>query len=689
MPVKHTHRSGGFSSSSHGSSSTKAEPSTKAHKTKGSSTSQAPEPRSPGAARNARSHAAAQARQGAEDRVFQLRDRMQQQPARATYHALSASEPRGSKWDNNVEGWQRYCAPFQKNASAAISSKVKALDFAQQSVKDTVQYALKHGTASGVNAGHWSTVPGREDVPIFFRDFNGPKGEKVQLYSYPRVSTPLPSDPATREQTLKNAQWASFDVSGKLAQAYGDEHFLHGNTGTASVLGLPVSGAEGLNPSRDWPDGMLAKDPEIAGAIAARQPVRFQNFENGILVEKGGQVQAFSLDGKRLGTAWPAGTIDGVADSRPPSGAGAGFVGVENGHFVVDGQPFRHVGANMSQLMYENKDRIWDELSRLKDAGVKDVRILLPNSALTKEQVGDKLEQLLNLADAQGMKVTVSLTQFARQEFYTDTDPSNMGGHNNLWNSGDYGGPFELVKGDEKYAEWTYVKDAQGNIQKDENGNPRVNVGHPVLNNQWLKDGYKENYKPFVEYIVDRFKGNKAVMAWEVANETKSYFDPPAYKETKDFYSDMVATIRAKDPNHLVSAGLTNSREFVGTDPAERKKFLAQFDFVSVHQYNGDFMDDIKSDIDTARQLGKPAVLGEFGFYAGGSRTSLPSMDEVRAYVNRAYNELGVDAVMPWAAGAVGGERWWDNEYGPNGLDQFHSILRDANTAMEDWNARN
>lgn len=501
-----------------------------------------------------------------------------------------------------------------------------------------------------------------------------------------------PPAPSTPAQAVKPRP--QFVDGNNLSAAASDPSYLGGRTdpkAPGSPLGARQSGIEALNSKtagNEWPHSYLAKDPEIAATLRNGGEVKFQVHEKGILVElPGGRVQAFGRDPvTRVGAEWPTGRIDAPANV-PPAGQ-PGMVTTANGHFTLDGQPFRHVGANVSQLMYEHPDRVWDELSRLKEAGVKDVRVFLPNSGLSKEEVGNRLQTMLDMAEKQGMKVTVSLTHFARQEFYTGTDGSNMGGHNDLENSGKYGGPFQLVKGDEKYAEWLYKKDASGNILRDENGRPKVEIGHPVLNNEWLRNGYKENYKPFVEYMVDRFKDHKGLQAWEVANETKSYSNPPDYGAVKSFYSDMVATIRAKDKNHLVTAGLTNSREFVGPDENERRRFLAQFDFVSIHQYNRDLPDDIHTDIRLAKELGKPAVLSEFGFFPTDNRPQA-TMPEVRQYVEQAYRDLGVDSVMPWASGYYNNpqEAWWKSQYGDQGMNDFYAVLRDANREMEEWNA--
>jgi len=605
---------------------------------------------------------------------FQALSAPQEQATAASTRRVALAGPQG--WEGRVEDWQKHSNQHRDLAESSLADKRLQPRFEDPRVKQ----ALRAG-GSEVHVGHWSTAPGQQNVPVFFQDFKK-TDHPVQLYSYPQVRKPVPENPAELNAAIRNATWVSFDVSGDIARAYGDTHYLSGNTGTASVLGLPESGAEGLNPTREWPDGWLAKDPQVAEAMKSGQ-VKFQIFEQGILVElPGGKVQAFGKDPvERLGSQWPGGKISGVA-SPPPVGpiTPGGMVGVQGGHFTVNGEPFKHVGANVAQLVYEHPDRIWTELNKLKEAGVKNVRVFLPNSALTPQQVGDNLQTTLDLAQSLGMKVTVSLTHFAKQEFYTTTRPEFLQGSSQAG--------FQVVKGDEGFAdEPVYQRNQDGSVKMGADGKPALAIGHSVLGDDWLQSGYKQNFKPFAEYIVDRFKGHEGVFAWEVANETKSYGTPPDLNAVKGFYADMVATIRAKDPNHLISAGLTNSREFVGTDERERKAFLAQFDFVSIHQYNSDLQGDIDTDIRLAQELGKPIVMGEFGFFKTDSKPQ-PSMADVERYMQDLYNK-GVDAVMPWGAGVDGGERWWDDEYGAGGQGQFHDVLRRANTSTEQWNAAN
>ncbi|MBL8953575.1 MAG: cellulase family glycosylhydrolase [Myxococcaceae bacterium] len=565
-----------------------------------------------------------------------------------------------------VQRWQDYCRPFRRAAERSLANKL-TLPFPPTPLPGgtSVQDVVRTGARSPVYVGGASRFPGSENQPVYFQNFTK-AGNLVQLYAYSR----------------KNGEWVSFDISGDLARAYSSEHFTSGQAGTNSVLGLPSSGRQILNPSdaSDWHVTAFRGTPEVQALLQSNTAFGYQEFEGGVLVELGGgRVQAFRFDGetgafRAMGTPFPEGRIED--GGFPPVTRLPGAVSVQAGHFSLNGQPFRHVGANLSQVLYEKPDRMWQELEAAKNAGVQNVRVFLPNSALSPREVGDRLEVMLSQANALGLKVTVSLSSFARQEFYTETESQFMGGHNGT-SGHDFSGAFAVVKGDERFYDWLHHPDGS------------LALGHPVVQPSFFEGGYVENYKPFVEQIVTRFKDNPAVFSWEVANETKFYGtrtdQRPDYGPVKAFYEDMTATIRRLAPRQMVTAGLTNSREFVGDDVDARREFLRLFDYVSIHQYVDlargvrENQESLDTDVALARELGRPVVLGEFGFHSG-----TPTPQQVDDYLRHAQDVWGVDSVTPWAAGSQSGiaEQWWVGY----GIDRFHQQLRDTAARYQAWN---
>ncbi len=73
---------------------------------------------------------------------------------------------------------------------------------------------------------------------------------------------------------------------------------------------------------------------------------------------------------------------------------------------------------------------------------------------------------------------------------------------------------------------------------------------------------YEVNYKPWVEQVVPALANNPLLLGWQLGNELKARGSPRngissegAYQWYLDFTRDMVDTIRARDPNHLIFMG--------------------------------------------------------------------------------------------------------------------------------------
>ena len=88
----------------------------------------------------------------------------------------------------------------------------------------------------------------------------------------------------------------------------------------------------------------------------------------------------------------------------------------------------------------------------------------------------------------------------------------------------------------------------------------------------WLYDlpNYEVNYKPWVQEIVGTLADSPALLGWQLGNELKARNSPrngitptQAYEWYRAFTADMVDTIRARDRNHLIAAGLQYIAELV------------------------------------------------------------------------------------------------------------------------------
>jgi hypothetical protein len=311
----------------------------------------------------------------------------------------------------------------------------------------------------------------------------------------------------------------------------------------------------------------------------------------------------------------------------------AGFVTIVNGEFQVDGRQFRHVGVNTPGLVYESNAEALVDLDGMRGAGIKQVRVFLPNNQLTPNQVGDRLQWLLDRAWERGIRVTLPLTDY-------------YGGK--IWAGGLGGNARHLVRGDDVY--YTIC------IANCGDPNNRITV----LDQNWFNGGYTANYLPFVRYIVGRFAYHPAVFAWEVANEARN--DP--YSSAKAFYTRMVTEIKALDPNHLVAPGIISTNWLGLTNDADRDAFYrdTRLDYVTIHSGGGNDSHRELLDVPVARRLGKPLVVEETGMNSLCSSIQ-PYMpfdyfDRMKQYYYQLYNnsDKPASAMLLWAV-----------EWGPHG----------------------
>ncbi|WP_163993545.1 hypothetical protein [Pyxidicoccus caerfyrddinensis] len=249
--------------------------------------------------------------------------------------------------DAGARQWQDYCNQFKTNAVTDLNWKKGT------QLPDDAANALMHGgKSSDVFVAGRSNVPGNENVPAFFQDFPSSADRQMQLYTFCR-----PESGQLNPEDSK--QWVCFEVYGDICKAYSDPAFTSDKLGTNSVLGFPDSGREDARRTgAPFLDDPLVKD-------LAQVP--FQKFQNGYLVDLGGKVQAFGLDGKRLGTAWPDGKMDaggvgGPGGPQKPTGPygvhGAGKGDTSFGNETVQLGTADQYGGAINSLVYDGKEFI-------------------------------------------------------------------------------------------------------------------------------------------------------------------------------------------------------------------------------------------------------------------------------------------------------------------------------------------
>ena len=336
----------------------------------------------------------------------------------------------------------------------------------------------------------------------------------------------------------------------------------------------------------------------------------------------------------------PAGTPVPAAPDKPsPLPPAVSFVTTSGGHFAVDGHSFRHVGVNEIDYVYEgnpNTDQ-WNDTYFHRQGGIKQIRVILANTAYNLPDTISHLEEALGAAWSRGIRLTVAFNDF-------------------YW-SGHYGhrgnGGFKAVPGDEHYYDQPCGQYCPGVY---------------VLDAAWFQGGYTVNYKPFVQAVVDHFRGDGRIFAWEIGNELKG----DTVEGSIAFYRDMAQTIKAIDHNHLVSPGIICTTWLGMTSQNQKDRLYQYLDYVTEHHYinhpnAGDLSDD-----QLALAYNKPLVIEEFGAnqhlapYATDHDRILP---DVVDFFDWAYDREPVkqaDAVMVWGVDFSFDRGSGDADHGPS-----------------------
>ena len=352
----------------------------------------------------------------------------------------------------------------------------------------------------------------------------------------------------------------------------------------------------------------------------------------------------------------PAGTPVPAPGDKPAPTPPASFVHASGGHFAVDGQPFRHVGVNEAEFAYEggttNNDQ-WNDTWTLRQGGVKQIRIILANSALDESQVLDKLDNALGVAWSRGIRITVAFTNF-----YYD----NHWGH-------DANGGYTAVPGDAPAMNHPgYYTDTCCN-------------GVHILNHDWIAGGYNDYYKPFVHAVVSRFAGDGRIFAWEIGNEIGAPQNDTA--RAIAFYRDMAQFIKGIDPNHMVSTGIICSRWLGATDWAQKVSLYELMDYVVEHHYdpNSPNPGDLDENL-IAAWLGKPLVIEEYGVsqwqtpYSVDHDLIMPAVSDFfdQRYANDPFKPA--DAIMIWGVDFGNDLGSDDQQFGPTSQNLVNDYLQ-------------
>lgn len=334
-------------------------------------------------------------------------------------------------------------------------------------------------------------------------------------------------------------------------------------------------------------------------------------------------------------------STEGGTDN-PPSKVPNGFVSVANSDFVLNGETFRFAGTNAYYLhAYENINPqfVTNTLNAFEDAGISVIRMWGfydgyvcgysakdPNENVIQTGPGEyseealrELDRVIAKAKERGIKIILTLS--------------------NYWD--DLGGVCA-------YNKW------------DNASNPSKNMHHFINDpdtQRWFRN--------YIEMLLNRtntvtgvkYKNEPAIFSWEIMNEghyDREGSDPTALR---DWYQEIAQYIKSIDPNHLVSTGEEGKE--VGMDNASSPYSVDQYtntyvlrsnigssfkantaipeiDYATAHWYpkawgfgssaSASVLNAqrawISDHINISEELGKPFVLGEYGF-EGSNKTEV------------------------------------------------------------------
>lgn len=325
-----------------------------------------------------------------------------------------------------------------------------------------------------------------------------------------------------------------------------------------------------------------------------------------------------------------------------------GFVQVSGADFTVHGQPWHFIGANLDVLHGEDRrasmTQVLDAMAadgltvgRQWVVGEGDPGVCGPVQGASLFRYGpevffeDSYHQLdLLLAEARQRGIRLVLT---------------LG---NNW--GDHGGiPM--------YLRW---------------------AGLPATDPEafWSDPRIRAFYQAGVDHLLERrntvtgvrYVDDPTILSWELMNESTT-LTPEGAAARRVWITEMARHIKAKDANHLVAAGLLGYSML-----SERREWVAvhqlpEIDYCDSHLYPQDDQqvmgwERLRDVIDDRAQLarfvvGKPLVLGEFGFRTSGAASwlGLPRAEWFSRLLDQARAD-GLAGTMVWLYQPFYGEGW-------------------------------
>ena len=354
------------------------------------------------------------------------------------------------------------------------------------------------------------------------------------------------------------------------------------------------------------------------------------------------------------------------------------FVRTRGSRFVVDGRPFRFVGANVS-VMYRDEDRVRmpETLRQASQAGIRVVRVW----ASGEGGPGD-IGPVADLADwPRTHPLRWAPGQWNEEALVHLDNVMLEAARNNLLVQLCLGNWWRDTGGVTQYLRWARIADAA-----DEKFRFGINPERAML--FYTNNETRRLYREHLEKLATRrntvtgvlYRDDPNIFGWELMNEAQAVTS--RWSERRAWIAEMSAYLKSLDPNHIIAPGDWGYRT-----AAERREWLADhqlpnIDYCDVHNYP---RDDTDSFVDSPKALGefidnraaaafslkKPLVFGEFGMAVEGYN----GFSQVEWY--RAFLENNV------RAGAAGAMFWILTPDPARGYGVIYTTNRDQDVLGE------
>jgi mannan endo-1,4-beta-mannosidase len=219
-------------------------------------------------------------------------------------------------------------------------------------------------------------------------------------------------------------------------------------------------------------------------------------------------------------------------------------------------------------------------------------------------------------------------------------------------------------------------------------------------NEGWYQSGYRtaiapgstEPYRDWVAAMVNRYRNDPTIMAWQLMNEAEDSTTvfQSACSGTADatlisWATDMASLVKGADTNHLLSLGTLGTGQ-CGTGDYGALHAVSDIDLCESHDYAepmspmpGDQWHGLQARINQCAALNKPLFMGETGISSVGTLQQRASLFQAKFSAQFSAGVVG-ELVWAWREASQGGSSATDYRVGPG--DPILSLFASASPGL-------